>query len=224
MNMTIVVAAYRLAEQAMRQFLEWNQAVFEKNRVQVLMVTDREVDLPYGNCLVYPKQPRHLSLPRVNNYGIKRAEGIVIKSDLDIIFSDQILNHISNVVRDSYVFIGICANIDSLAEMDAKPWHSFKKRFWGWGACVAMTRHDWGALHGYNEEIWGWGDDDHELVARLKYQSCLSLNSFYPLFHMNHDQRKSSEADAFFPIRKQENAAYIDEAWYEEAWGEGAYD
>ena len=97
---TVVLAAYRLPESQMHQFLEWNQAVFSANHVNVCIVTDREIKLPYGKCLVYPRKPRHFSLPRVNNYGIKRAaEGIVIKTDIDIIFSDQILKHIQHTVK-----------------------------------------------------------------------------------------------------------------------------
>lgn len=221
---TVVVTAYRLPESKIHQFIEWNQVVFKMNDVHVLVVAEREVELNYGTCLVYPKKPHQLSLPRLNNYGIKRAEGIVIKTDLDIIFSEQIIKHIKRVVKNNYAFIGLCANIDNLSEINDKDWQHFEKRFWGWGACFAMTRHDWGMLHGYNEKIWGWGDDDHEMVARLRDKLGLSLCSYYPLFHMNHKIRKSSEPNSFFPIRKDENSQLISTDWYEDEWGEGKYD
>ena len=224
MKITVVVSAYRLSEGQIHQFLEWNEVVFKMNDVHVLVVTDREVQLKYGKCLVYPKKPRHLSLPRLNNYGIKRAEGIVIKTDLDIIFSDKIIKRIKQVVQNNYAFIGICANIDQCSEIQEKPWEDLPKRFWGWGACFAMTRHDWGMLHGYNEKIWGWGDDDHDMFRRVQDKLCLSLCSYYPLFHMNHKQRKSVEPDSFFPIRKDENSKLVWTDWHEEEWGEGKYD
>ena len=223
-KISVVVSAYRLSEKEINRFLDWNEVVFRNNNINLSIVTDRDINLSYGQCLIYPKSQNHFSLPRVINYGIKRAEGIVIKTDLDIIFSNPVIQHISKVVRNSYAFIGICSNIDNLIEVQEESWESLPKRFWGWGACFAMTRDDWGEFRGYNEKIWGWGDDDIEIAQRVQSKSCLSICSYYPLFHMNHKSRKSTDSSSFYPIRKEENSQLISTEWNEQEWGEAKYD
>lgn len=146
----------------------------------------------------------------------ERKNNLIVKTDVDIIFSESLLGYLENAVTVGNGVVSLCANIqsDSSVNLYTRRWHRVVKRIGGRGACFAMNMEDWCALNGYDERIEGWGADDDEMWKRACSKINMIESTEYPLFHVNHPVRKGSET---FPIKSKENLEYS--GWNSEYWG-----
>jgi hypothetical protein len=146
----------------------------------------------------------------------ERKSQLIIKTDVDIVFSDKLIDYLEDAVTVGNGVVSLCANIqnESNVASHSKRWHKTIKRIDGRGACFAMILEDWYTLHGYDERIEGWGADDDEMWKRANLKLNMLESNEYPLFHINHAVRKGS---ASFPIKSAENLSCSD--WNSEHWG-----
>ena len=226
--MNIVMAAYGLDYSAIQNFMDWNREVFEKNHVTVWVGYHEKVETqdPMLNIIHYPFQEEVFSIGRTVNYVIRRVRGCpeagrIIKTDPDIMFSDEVLKHVSRNVKIGHGMICICSNVANVELVKNTRWKAAVKRKGGKGACFAMTKRDWADLNGYDERIEGWGGDDEEMHRRAIRKVKINLNWLHPLYHINHPQRKNS---GNFPVRSVENSGHmIKNDWSSDNWGKPNY-
>jgi hypothetical protein len=193
---SLVAAAWTIADRRVDSFIGWNRAAFEEVGVELVLVSDRDLGRPepWVCSPVYPLEQPVFSIPRTVNYGIRRAAGdIVVKTDVDIIFTAEILRLIGSYVRPGRGMVGICANIKKPEHAAAADWGRISKRHRGRGACFAMCREDWEALRGYNENITGWGADDNDMWLRASSRFDMVESRDQPVFHVAHPNRKNAE-------------------------------
>lgn len=225
-SISVVIAAYRIDQVLVGNFIRWNKTVFEKMNVHLIVVADREMefDEEWVEVLVYPEEQEVFSIPKTINYGIRRADAdIIIKSDVDIYFSEDVLVNVEEKVCEGSGVVSLCAEASQLKyAIDSGPvgWKQVKILPNGRGACFAMSRHDWYLLCGYNERIFGWGADDDDMWERAAGTIKMELSSEFRLWHIKHTIRKSANGKSFFPVRTQANRAMSwSEKWSDENWG-----
>ena len=222
-QITLVVAAYRIPRKLMDMFLCWNEAVFAACDVKLTLVLDRAETFiqPWVTPLVYPVLQDQLSLPKTVNYGIRRATtDVVVKGDIDIVYSAEVLQAVLSTVTMATGFVGICANVQMPRFCRPRSWKQAEKRRTGMGACFALHRTSWSTLCGYNERIFGWGADDNDMYQRAKVMFHVVVSDEHPLWHVNHPERKSPVPGAFFEFRSAKNLSESRQPWYDIAWGE----
>ena len=220
----IVTSACFLDDRAAQDFLDWNKDVFETHDVEITIVSDRMIELKGDRvrCLKYPAKQDVFSIPRTINYGIRRVEeeGIVVKTDVDILFSSELLEQIKEKVNDGQGLIAICVDIDKPEYATRLDWNRLPKtsRREGRGACFAMTRHDWFRLKGYDERITGWGADDEEMWRRASKVINMIQTDRFPIYHIRHNERKGL---SHFPVRSEQNLKFAEKQdWNMENWGQ----
>lgn len=222
--MVAILATYKLDEQLMRKFLDMNKPAFEANDVRVIMVCDRDIDLGYSwaKTLLYPKQLETFALSKTINYAIKRAEteGIIIKTDVDIYFTTEVLKYIKSTVKYKQALICKCANRNGLENAKTAKWENCNKRTKGRGACFAMTKQDWFDFKGYNEKIIGWGGEDCEMYRRVSSRINLKESIEKPLYHINHPDRRNNSNGWWFVNSSTNLKIGKPMDWGNDDWGE----
>jgi len=213
----IIASAWKIDDERIANFIEWNREVFERENVDLCLVSDRQLDIEYGRTVVYPVEQDIFSIPRTINFGLRTfSEGVVAKTDIDIIWSAELINHVREVVKSGEVgYIGICVDVGGIA--DAVGYAKRTKRRRGRGACLALHIDDWNGICGYNENIRGWGGDDEDCWKR----ACQSVNMLeewvHPIYHVRHPNRKGNPD---FPILSRSNMSISrKKGWNNPDWG-----
>lgn len=188
-----VMAAYKMEDNAIRNFLRWNGEALQGMCANLIIVTDRHIDWlpPWAKAVVYP-QVEQMSLSALINFGIRRSSAeYVVKTDVDIIISPEALAHLLKV-RKGRGIAAVCSYIDE-DQIGKVAWPSLKRKDNAYGAFFAMYRGDWYKLRGYNENLVGWGMDDEDMVARaIAFLDDFRVEDIGPVYHINHPQRKGS--------------------------------
>ena len=222
-NITMVLATYRLSEDLMRIFIERNKTNFVKHDVKVVMVSDRNVDFDceWVEVVVYPVEMETFALSRTINYGIRKIQDdcIIIKTDVDIYFTDDVLRHIKDVVEYNRAMVCICSNMGRYEDALTANWDLCVKRKAGRGACFAMTRRDWFEFKGYNEDIVGWGGEDFEMYRRVSSRIKLVESWEKPLYHINHSDRRNNNDKYWFVNSKKNVKIGKPMNWNRDEWG-----
>jgi hypothetical protein len=231
--MYMVVSGYRIPVPRIRDFLVWNRELFEKYDIRVLIVVDRPINnitqrFKFAKTLLYPTKQKMFSIGKTINYGLKRVpnnDSIVIKTDIDIIFSESVIDHLRRSVVSGSGTICLCHHIADprVIHQKSTKWNMHKKDSEGRGACFAMVQRDWEYLNGYDERIRGWGGDDTEMWMRAKKHMYVKTSKQHPLFHVKHPPRT---VKGYFPHRSGENMEIANKGdWKSEHWGEaGIFD
>lgn len=206
-SLELVFSAVGLPSELIHRWIELNKPVL--SLVGAAVVSDTLDELESLRVVRVPPQER-FDLGRLNNAGLRSSEArVVVKTDIDIAFSHQLINYLWKTVLPGTAVIAKCANID--ADEDAE-WGTKPIRVAGRGACFAMCQSDWHRLRGYNEHFEGWSADDDDLFKRASEALEVIQTAEYPLWHINHPKR----IDARFPNRRDHNLAIMrSETWQE---------
>ena len=219
MSLSVVLSAWKLPGEQVARFLEWNRKAFAKVD-EIVVVADRpfEVTSP-ARCVVYPLRQPVFSLARTSNYGIRRATGeIIVKTDLDIAFSCQLVENIPLLVKPGVGLCCVCSQIEQPATADTIGWKSQRLFRCGNGACVALCREDWAKTCGYDERLSGWGGEDNEFVVRAGRTTIVAVSNEFPLYHVTHPLRKGTRE---FPDKGRYNRRdSLKHDWNNPAWGD----
>ena len=229
-NLTIIACAYKVENQRIDSFLKNNHYAFSKtNNLQVIIVTDINNNYvsKYDYCKIikYPFEQKMFSIGKTINYGIRQTENsphhIIIKTDIDILFSNSILNHIIRTVDDDYGLVCLSSSIPSWNNIELNNmsfWKRKPKDPEGKGACFALTRNDWFKLKGYDERLEGWGGDDTEMWQRSKKRlRNIKTDAMFPLYHVKHPRRINTTDFIFNSERNMKVCAKLD--WNNNNWG-----
>ncbi|MCP4599019.1 MAG: hypothetical protein GY847_00490 [Proteobacteria bacterium] len=218
-NITIVVSAYTIENERIEDYVRWNRDVFESEDVFVVIVCDRPLSLgsPNFTSLVYPKKLKYMAVSKLLNYGIRSVnEGIIVRSDIDIVFSREVVRLIKKQVNNRHGLLCFSSNAPSYDHIQKVFWHRVRKRRSGHGACLALHRTTWHKLHGYNENLFGWGFEDTDVFHRAKRIVRVTTNSTYPLYHIKHVVRVNKD---FFLQRNNKNRSLARRGWRDSDWG-----
>lgn len=213
----IVACAWKIDDQRIADFVTWNRGVFQQEGVDLCLVSDRQLDLEYGRTAIYPGEQEVFSIPRTVNFGLRTFNGgIIAKTDIDIIWSADLIHRVREVVDPGKVgYIGICADIGG--PEDAKNYAKLRKRRRGRGACLTLHYWDWQFICGYDERIQGWGGDDEDCWRRACHHVKMVEEWACPLYHIRHPQRKGSDD---FPILSSRNLRIARKNnWNNRDWG-----
>ena len=162
------------------QFFSRNDAVFRKNNVSVIVTVDSAFQTTfasdkqfssifpdYAKWIAYPEKMDVLCLGKANNFAIRNSStDIIMKTDPDIVFSDESLQYAIEVCSDeSRALVQLCANIfpNIIVSHAHAYWPQSLKRKAGYGASFTMHKEAWKKLKGYDERLDGWGADDFEM-------------------------------------------------------------
>lgn len=222
----VVVAAFQLSDSIIQTFISRNEQVFTNENVQLAIVKDNPNSYPQKWVHVVPYTLNYSvwSLSKVLNHGIRciceprRNEDIIIKTDIDIIFSNLVIKNTIDSVRPSYGLVSYCSHINpnqinSIPNID---WSNAVLDHGGKGACFAMTCKDWWEAKGYDEGLTGWGHDDTELWYRMDKRIHMSINTHYPIYHIRHGNRKRAN----FPNMQHVNLKKVqNNSWNSNIWG-----
>ena len=237
-NLSVVIAAYKIDSKQINLFAKWNHDIFVQSGVDLVVVTNKEVSPPYPwvKIVVYPTEQKRFSIPKTINYGIKSVKhnGIVIKSDIDIVFSPGIIEVIRKRVKPGFGLVCKSARAKrgggkfegtkfSHKRLTPQVWEKSRIMLPAKGACFALSVEDWYKLRGYNEELVGWGSDDSDMWNRAEVKISMCEDNRHPLLHMEHKARTSHKKNGFFQVRSGENGIISRfSKWGEtETWGEG---
>jgi hypothetical protein len=201
-QISIVVSAYNL-DHKINDFIQWNSTVFNKTKnleivIIVSSTSNFQVNNPIVKIIKYPKKQDIFSIGRTINFGIRNTKNtpkrIIIKTDIDIVFTNQILNFVLHNVSEKVGVVALPAYIDRSFNLncleDPSYWNRKRKTTDARGACFALTREDWFNLNGYDERIEGWGGDDTEMWFRTnKKLKHMKVTIHYPIYHISHDIR-----------------------------------
>jgi hypothetical protein len=212
-KLAIVVAAYKIDEQRITDFLKFNSTVFNQHNVKVVIVTDKHINTkayPNLNCVIYPENLEQFSLSKTTNFGLWqiKEESIIIKTDIDILFTSKILTQIKEKVRNGAGFAAICAQLGDPSKLGSTcaQWKNLRKIDDGFGACFALMKSDWVKLNGYNENLFGWGAEDVDMRIRASKDLFLEISDEYEIFHLQHKTR-TSPGNKFYFKRNIQNLA-----------------
>lgn len=221
-EMKIFVVGHRIAQIDVERFFELNREVMEGYEVFVLC--DRGwglfKDAPNWNLLKYRDESSAFGYTKALN-GCLRKVGessketdIIIKTDIDIVFTQEVLDYLEESVKVCEPVIVKCGGIMAPCEMK-EDWGKVRVRHYGYGACVAATKYDWYRIHGYDERMVGYGVDDDDLKDRLNEVGRLSFVQDLRLYHLNHPPR-----DETF-VRNQEfnKKIWKGSTWSNSQWG-----
>jgi hypothetical protein len=220
--LTFVACAYKIGIDRVKNFLSWNRELFEKYSANVVIVSDKPLDLAleWARTIVYPVEQKVFSIPKTVNYGIKRVEGngIIIKTDPDIVFSEELVQRLIAEVKPGLGIVSMCSEIGKFESISKVQWSRAKILRNGRGGCFAMSKHDWVSMNGYDERIKGWGADDEEMWRRAMRNIKMIQTQEHPLYHIKHPVRKDNK---FFPKLSKRNLAFCKTLdWKSETWGE----
>lgn len=212
--LTLIVSAYRIPEDRIRLFHQLNHQVFELADVRVVYVLDRPLvfDDPWVTVLVYPEPMQIFNQAKVYNYGVRSVVdrgGIICKVDVDIVFSLEVLEAIRRTVCQKKGLVFLTAGINKFSDIRRKPWTACRLRICGIGGCMAFHAETWKVLHGGNENLQGWGGEDYDLHHRAKKIIPVETSADFPLYHLNHKERRQIDKQDWFPDCNDRNVETI---------------
>lgn len=223
MRLALIVCAYRIEDSYIKNFINMNRDNFINQDLCLKIISDRSLDLDIdfnNEVLVYPFIQNVFNFSKTINYGIRRSldSEIIVKTDIDIYFSRDLINYILKNINQSNGILGVCGHLkSSFKNSDLEYWNNYKKTPNAKGACLALSSENWNQLQGYNENLYGWGSEDSDMFNRAKKRLNMIISDQYPLYHIKHPRRCSS---SFFPIRSGENGRVSKYDKYEnENWG-----
>jgi len=221
----IVLVLYKIKESFLCNFMKLNSEIINNYIDQIFVITDKNIKINNEKVklLVYPIEMKQLNFSKLLNYGIKRCNcDLIIKTDVDIVFSKEVIKSIIDTVVDGKGITYCCSNINDIRIIDNVSWESMKKRKGGYGACFAMTKVDWFRLKGYNENLIGLGGEDTDLFERASHLITIIKTSKYPLYHLKHESRITTGEGSFWEKRSVKNIKIArDNLWDNNQWGEG---
>jgi len=228
--LSIVICAYNLTNK-INDFITWNHPIFSKiKNLEVIIIiepgTEINIYQPYLKIINYPKLQQLFSIGKTINFGIRQtSEGmnrIIIKSDIDIIFTRQVINFVMyNVISDMGI-VALPAYIErnfNLNQLDDPSyWCRYKKNTEAKGACFALTKNDWFKLNGYDERIEGWGGDDTEIWLRSnKKLKNMKVTTLHPIYHIEHPIRIGQNNFLYNSDKNMQISTKLD--WQNKKWG-----
>lgn len=222
-HVCVVLCCYKLDDSALKKFLDMNREVFNRHDVHVCVSSDRErvaFDSPTVKILKYPVDQKVFNFSRTLNFGIRNSleYDIIVKTDIDIIFSDETIEKILAEVNEGNGVICHSAHVPAYEDaVKAMPfWPSkYKIQTTGLGACFAMHRTCWEKLEGYNEQLEGWGYEDIDLYHRAGEVCKITRSNETAVYHVRHDGRQGK----FFPWKLKLNKeishtrVYVNSNW-----------
>jgi len=193
-SMSVVVCAVGL-EEALSDYISWNEDLFERANIHPIVVSDKAQTLPEGwTCVVYPREEKVFSLSRYSNYGVRQAsEDIVLKTDIDMVMDASHLNYARKNCKVGSPLLWLTCSFKhrdpDLIEVDTK----YKIRPGAYGGGLCMHRDDWHASRGMNELMEGYNSDDKEMFTHLKklYGTALDVVRYPCMHHMQHPRNRN---------------------------------
>lgn len=160
--MLIVVCAWKIPDQRIKDFFSWNDKTFVRDNCQIAVVTDRQLELPdYARALVYPLPLEIFSIAKLSNYGIRKfGDGIICKTDIDIFFGDEFFPIAADRVKPGYLVAPVYRMAQDVFDRGVE----YKRA----AGTVCMHWLDWDKLNGYDERMSGYGIDDGDLIRRAR--------------------------------------------------------
>jgi len=220
-SIAVVIVSYRIAENRLADFFEWNDATFRADDVLVYVVTDREYDVPdYAQCVIFPesKLPKEngkpiFSLSKTKNRGLRTAvedgADIVVCSDIDIWFPPYVWQRIRETPA-GHAFIPVY--------LMAKTWENRRNdshQDFGATGTIIMRADHWRQIH-YDPRYFGYGAEDGKILADIK-QAGLQIDRHLPVYHIAHERgtdqhnfkgRTDYHNKDFNPLRFKENMVF----------------
>ena len=229
-KISLVVSAYNL-DYKINDFMQWNDKLFSKiKNLEVVVVLDPNSNFQTGNpiytILKYPKKQTIFSIGKTINFGIRNTQNtpnrIIIKTDIDIVFTNSVLNYVLYNVNNNIGMVALPAYIERNFDINTLEnpgyWNRQRKVTDARGACFALTREDWFNLNGYDERIEGWGGDDTEMWFRAnKKLKFMKVTTHHPIYHIEHPIRINQNGFIFNSGRNVEIGKNMD--WKSERWG-----
>jgi len=185
-DLELVFSAVGLPDEAVERWISLNKRVL--TLVHAAVVTDTEKSFP-GLRTVNVASEERFDIGRLNNRAIRTSEcNVVVKTDVDIVFSLELIQYLWTFVSPGTGVVAKCSNID-LDRLGTVEWCNTQIRSAGRGACFALFRSDWERLYGYDERFIGWGGDDDDMYRRASRALKMIQTAQYPLWHINHPKR-----------------------------------
>ena len=220
----VVLSCYKLHDNVLRNFLFMNETPFTDNGVFTCVVSD--VNRPHlesssVRIIRYPFPQSVFNFSKTLNFGIRTSLDfdIIIKTDIDICFSDSTIKMCLESVDESRGLVCLSAHVRSFEEAKKNEpiWPGrLPIQTTGLGACFALHKTRWETVYGYNENLNGWGFEDADMLRRAHARSHkVPRSKKTPLFHLRHSDRKGR----FFPHHLQSNqknsfsVRYINQNW-----------
>lgn len=178
--MMLVVCAWKIPDQRIKDFFAWNDFVFRKNNICVAVVTDRALTLPdYARNFIYPVQLEIFSITKLSNYGIRKlGDGLICKTDIDIFFDQEFFDVAIDRTKPGYAVVPVYRMCQDFSDR-GKPYPRA-------AGTVSMDFSDWQKLNGYDERMSGYGIDDGDLIRRAKEKKIVIDRDVF-LHHLAHD-------------------------------------
>lgn len=189
----IVLTHYMLPERRLHEHFVWNRDVYRREGVRVLVVSDRDHELPgYAQVLVIGplfNSENHFSLAWCSNMAIRAAIELgattVCKTDPDILFPSRTLATMLEGTRPGVGYSPLYMMAESedqaiLAPESCRPWNNSR-------GTVCLAASDWDALAGYDERMRGYGSEDGDLTTRAAQRSITIARGTLPVYHIDHD-------------------------------------
>jgi len=207
----LVVCAYNINDNVVNDFINMNDPVLSRyDKLELCIVSNKPIANinKYKYIRNYILKDSIFSLSKYTNYGISKClaedNDIIIKTDIDIKYSNSLLNSLLTTVTHSNAVISLCAYEDNrnVNMNDINYWNSKKKLMNGFGACFAMTKKDWVLTSGYDERMFGWGGEDEDMLRRARMKIKCHIKTMFSLYHINHPSRIN---DTYFPHKSSDN-------------------
>lgn len=224
-----------MPERRLHEHFCWNRDVYRREGVHVLVVSDRDHELPdYARVLVIGRlfdETNHFCLAWCSNLAIRAAIELgaktVCKTDPDILFPARTL---ATMLEGTLPGVGysplymMAGSEDQalLAPESCRPWNSSR-------GTVCLASEDWDRLAGYDERMRGYGSEDGDLTTRAAKESIQIARGTMPVYHVDHDgtqartsprarQNLWNEA-TINPRNHAHNAPFRNRPWRSEQWG-----
>jgi predicted glycosyltransferase involved in capsule biosynthesis len=220
-EISIVAAAYGIDDITIRNFIDYNRLVFFEFSVDVIIISDRKIELNCQNatCYTYPiKQTPFLYKTKILNYGIRKTtkRDIVFTIDIDLVMKREFFTRATEVIKDGtgcYYLVRMVGNIKDI-DKDMK---DLPHMGGGYGT-VGMTYNDWDKIDGYNEEFYGWGGEDWDVCKRSEKVISMLRCEDYPIYHLSHKPR-NGKGDIFEKHEAINSRLYWKSDWENKKWG-----
>lgn len=228
-KVAVVFTHYRLPPDRLMKHLEWNREAYVSSGVKVFVVTDEDRSLPdFAQCLVFPTPLRVFNLAATSNYGIRYAieNGFdaVIKTDPDIVFSEEAWTQLYNVRPGSAVapcYLMVRSYEERFGKNEAFPLAT---------GTVSQAAEGWNRAH-YHEGCVGYGCEDNVLLMAIERTGGIvdSIEG-HPVWHIAHDEnspqvverRRDTWNRGFNPLNLKNNMRFYNDPVYQNPeWGRG---
>ncbi len=221
MRLEIVAPAYKIDDKTIRRFCDMN------NKADLLIVTDREMDLPDGcHVIIYPFDENPFNFCRTMNYGIRRSDGdVILSASIDHAFSPQAIEAAKTAEGDQAIGFHL-EWIKSAYEIVSYKWSRRQEptgamRF---DMMMAATPQAWAEIRGFNERCRGWGWAAIDMMQRASKVLNVQEAKDCPAFSFRNSPTRSVENGWSVGGSNGRNKRIcLEAAWHEvkesERWG-----